>query len=79
MTVHTFCPSTWEAVLSSRPPGLQDEFRDSQGCVQRNPVPKSKTNNSNKKRKNKEGQVQARSKSQVLQRVLPEDCLNESG
>jgi hypothetical protein len=39
VVVHIFNPSTWEAeagrFLSSRPPGLQSEFQDSQGYMEK--------------------------------------------
>jgi hypothetical protein len=51
MVVHAFDPSTWEAeaggFLSSRPPGLQSEFQDSQGYTEKHCL--GKTNKQTKR------------------------------
>jgi hypothetical protein len=54
VVVHAFNPSTWEAEaggsLSSRQPGLQSEFQDSQGYTEK-PCLKKQTKNKKQKQK----------------------------
>jgi hypothetical protein len=50
--VHAFDPSTWEAeeggFLSSRQPGLQSEFQDSQGYAEKPVLENKQTNKQTK-------------------------------
>ena len=52
---HAFNPSTWETeagrFLSSRPPGLQSEFQDSQGYTEKTCLKKTKQNKQTNKEK----------------------------
>jgi hypothetical protein len=53
VVAHAFNPSTWETeaggFLSSRPPGLQSEFQDSQGYTEKTCLKKTKTKEKEKK------------------------------
>ena len=52
MVAHAFNPSKWETeaggFLSSRPPGLQSEFQDSQGYTEKPCLEKKKSEVSNR-------------------------------
>ena len=58
MVAHAFNPSTWETeaggFLSSRPPGVQSEFQDSQGYTEKTCLKKRKKKKRKEKRKRKE-------------------------
>jgi hypothetical protein len=57
MVTHAFNPSTWEAeaggFLSSRQPGLQSEFQDSQGYTEKPCLGKKKKKGRKERRKEK--------------------------
>jgi hypothetical protein len=61
VVVHTFNPSNWEAeagrFLSSRQPGLQSEFQDSQGYTEKQNKP-TKTNKQKQQQPKKKEKTQ---------------------
>jgi hypothetical protein len=50
VVAHAFNPSTWEAESGGFLPGLQSEFQDSQGYIEK-PCLKNKNQQTNKKQK----------------------------
>jgi hypothetical protein len=63
VVTHAFNPNTWEAeaggFLSSRPPGLQSEFQDSQGYTEKRCL--KQTNKQTNKQKTKQQKKEGRS------------------